>query len=323
LTQQLLAFSRKQIVQPVVLDLNDLVTEVARLLGRLIGEHITLAVQLESGPTTIKADPGQIRQILVNLASNARDAMAKGGTLTISTANVELDEAFARVHLSLTPGAYVALTVSDTGAGMDEATKKRIFEPFFTTKPVGKGTGMGLATVFGIVKQSGGAIWVYSEPERGTSFKIYVPRSREDAVGPQATATDAVAPRGTEAILLAEDDAAVREWVEAVLARQGYTVLAAKTPEEALALSVDRPAALLLTDVVMPGFSGWELYERMRKVRPGIRALFMSGFADDATLQRAVLDSDTPFLQKPFTGTALARKVREVLDRPPRREDRL
>jgi PAS domain S-box-containing protein len=321
LTQQLLAFSRKQIVQPVVLNLNELVADVTRLLGRVIGEHITLAVHLEPGPATIKADPGQIKQILVNLASNARDAMGKGGTLTVSTANVDLDEAFARVHLALTPGAYVALTVSDSGTGMDEATKTRIFEPFFTTKPVGKGTGMGLATVFGIVKQSGGSIWVYSEPGRGTSFKIYLPRVREGPAETLAAATDPIAPKGIETILVAEDDTAVRVWVEAVLKAQGYTVLAAANPEDALAVAADRPAALLLSDVVMPGFSGWELYERVRKLRPGIRALFMSGFADDATLQRAVLDTDTPFLQKPFTGTELARKVRDVLDRPLRGQD--
>ncbi len=322
LTQQLLAFSRKQIVQPVVLNLNDLVTDVARLLGRLIGEHITLTVELDAGSATVKADRGQIHQILVNLASNARDAMAGGGTLTISTANVELDETFAQGHLSAAPGAYVALTVSDTGGGMDEATKKRIFEPFFTTKPVGKGTGMGLATVFGIVKQSGGSIWVYSEPGRGTSFKIYLPRVREDATDARGTPTAATAPRGTEAILLAEDDNAVRGWVEAVLKQHGYTVFAARNPEEALAMAATQPAVLLLTDVVMPGLSGWELYERLRKTQPAIRALFMSGFADDATLQRSVLDSDTPFLQKPFTGQALARKVRDVLDRPRHGEDR-
>jgi two-component system cell cycle sensor histidine kinase/response regulator CckA len=317
LTKQLLAFSRKQILQPVPLDLNALVTGASRMLQPLIGEHVQLRLSLQADLAPIVADPGQIEQVLINLAINARDAMDHGGILTIETANVTLDEAAAGRHLADGPGTFVLLAVGDTGTGMDEETKKRIFEPFFTTKAPGKGTGMGLASAFGIVQQSGGFISVYSELGYGSTFKMYFPPGD---VRPEAARVESASTMlpGSETILLAEDDPGVRALVGAVLKRSGYAVLVAALPSEALSIAGerDRRIDLLLTDVIMPGMSGSELCRRVQAMRPGLRVLYMSGFADDTVVHHGVLDPDTPFLQKPFTGPALAQKIRETLDRP-------
>jgi PAS domain S-box-containing protein len=320
LTRQLLAFSHKQILRPVILDVNDLVTETTRMLDRLIGEHIGLELKLQPDLDRVQADPGQIELILVNLVVNARDAMPDGGTLTIETAGVELDAEYGRSHLDVEPGRYVMLRVSDTGMGMDEATRRRIFEPFFTTKERGKGTGLGLATVFDIARQTGGAISVYSEPGLGATFRVYLPAVA--ATRPVAAAAPAAgAPSGTETILLAEDETAVRLLVEKILARRGYRVLPAANPAEALQIaSAERGSIdLLVSDVVMPLMSGADLYMKLREARPELRVLFMSGFADDAIARHGVLASGAPFIQKPFTGPALAQKVRESIDQRPAR----
>jgi PAS domain S-box-containing protein len=317
LTHQLLAFSRKQVLQPRVLDLNATVASTEKLLRRLIGEDIRLVAKLGSGLGQVKADPGQIEQVIMNLAVNARDAMPAGGQLTIETANVEMDEAYVRGHPLAEPGRYVMLAVSDTGIGMDEQTKAHIFEPFFTTKEMGKGTGLGLATVYGIVKQSGGFIWLYSEPGQGTSFKIYLPLVEESA---QRHATPAAAklPRGTETILVVEDAPAVRAVTRQVLERQGYVVLEAPNGEAALVLATKHhgPIHLLLTDVVMPGVNGRQLSEQLARPRPDMLVLFTSGYTDDSVVRHGILESGIAYLQKPFTPDGLARKVREVLDSP-------
>jgi len=260
-------------------------------------------------------DPGQMEQVLMNLVVNARDAMPKGGTLTIETANVELDATYAEDHEGVTPGPHVMVAVTDTGHGMDRATLGRIFEPFFTTKEAGKGTGLGLSTVFGIVKQSGGHIWVYSEIDKGTTFKLYFPRA-QTGTRRASVVTPAVSPRGTERILLVEDEDQVRALAKAVLARQGYDVHVAESGAAALALfeKLDGQIDLLLTDVVMPKMSGRELAEKLSPVRPKLKVLFMSGYTDDTVVHHGVLDSGFAFLQKPITPDALARKVREVLD---------
>ena len=320
LTRQLLAFSRRQILQPAVIDLNALVTDVAALLGRLIGEDIRLNLQLDSSLGRTKTDPGQIEQVIVNLAINARDAMATGGTLTVQTMNVDVDDQFFRRHgFANESGStrFVVLSISDTGCGIDAAVKKRIFEPFFTTKPKGKGTGLGLATVYGIVKQSGGSIWVYSEPGQGATFKIYLPRT-DQPVTPDAVVASVVPTplRGSETILLVEDEETVRMLSLAILERQGYRVLVAADAHQAMSIAEreDAPIGLLVTDVVMPGESGPELYVRLGPRRPEMRVLFLSGYTDDAIVKRGVLKPGTPFLQKPFTATALSMKVRELLD---------
>jgi PAS domain S-box-containing protein len=315
LTRQLLAFSRRQVIQPRVLDLNDVVTRTESLLRRVIGEDIDLASHLTASLGRVSADPGQLEQILMNLCVNARDAMPSGGHLTIETANVDLDDAFVNRHRGALAGPHAMLAVSDTGVGMDEATQARIFEPFFTTKERGHGTGLGLATVFGIVKQSGGSIWVYSELGRGTTFKIYFPQVREE-VAPTVAETVATDVRGTETILVAEDQRGIREIVRVALTRYGYTVLTADRGAEALRIVREHsgPIDLLLTDVVMPVMSGRELVARVQQTHPNIKILYTSGYTDDAMIRHGVLDPGAAFLEKPFRPLALVKKVREVLD---------
>jgi PAS domain S-box-containing protein len=316
LTRQLLAFGRKQILQPVPVNLNDIVTDMTKLLRRLIGEDVQLTAKLDPALKKIKADPGQIEQVLVNLVVNARDAMPQGGNLTIETATVELDQEYAGSHLGVLPGHYVMLAVSDTGTGMDEATQACIFDPFFTTKEKGKGTGLGLSTVYGIVKQSGGHIWVYSEPDHGTTFKVYLPQL---AIAPQkiqVKVVESALPAGSETILLVEDEEVVRGLAKKILEQSGYKVLAAARGEEAIRLGREctEPIHLLLTDVVMPETSGKQVADRLRELLPGLRVVFMSGYTDEAIVHHGVLDSNVEFIQKPFTPNALVRKVREVLD---------
>ena len=318
LTRQLLAFSRQQVLAPRVVNLSAVVQSVEKMLHRVIGEDVELVTSLDPDVGAVKADVGQLEQVLMNLAVNARDAMPTGGKLTLETGNVEHDPDYAREQQAGPVRRFVMLAVSDTGVGMDEATKARIFEPFFTTKEPGKGTGLGLATVYGIVQQSGGFIWVYSEPGRGTTFKIYLPQvdAPPDAAGVAATEL----PRGTETVLLVEDAAAVRAAVRQVLERQGYTVLEAPHGNAALALATahDGPIHLLLTDVVMPGLSGRQVADQLKQLRPDTRVLYASGYTDDAVVRHGVLEAGIAYLQKPFTTGSLARKVRETLDRPPR-----
>ncbi len=314
LTRQLLAFSRQQVLVPQVLDLNSVVADVNNMLRRLIGEDIDLVTVEGHDLWRVKADPGQIEQVILNLAVNARDAMPQGGKLTIKTANVMLEDAYARSHYPLKPGPYVMLAVSDTGCGMDEGTRAYIFEPFFTTKAKGMGTGLGLATVYGIIKQSRGYIWAESEEGRGTTFTIYLPRT-EEPLGAAEEAAAAAPPRGTETVLLVEDEGEVRTLVRRGLENSGYTVLEAAQGEEALQVSAQYqgPIHLLLTDVVMPGMSGRELAQRLTPLRHEMKVLYMSGYADDAILRYGVLASGAAFLWKPFTADAVAQKVREVL----------
>jgi two-component system cell cycle sensor histidine kinase/response regulator CckA len=316
LTRQLLAFSRKQVLAPRVLDPNALVREIERMLGRLIGADVSLASSLDPGLGRVRADPGQLEQVVLNLAVNARDAMPKGGHLTIETRNVEIDDEYARLVPNLRPGPYVLLAVTDTGVGMDPETKAHIFEPFFTTKEAGKGTGLGLATVYGIVDQSGGHIDVYSEPGRGTTFKIYLPRVTETDTPSTVGEGWQKVPRGTETILLADDDQGVRALSRLALVSYGYTVLEAADGVEAARVGTAYPGPihLLATDLVMPRAGGREAAERLRPVHPETRVLFLSGYTDDSLVRHGVLEDGVAFLQKPFTPTTLARKVREVLD---------
>jgi PAS domain S-box-containing protein len=317
LTRQLLAFSRQQVIEPRNLALNDAVQAASKMLNRVIGEDIELAFLPGADPITVRMDPGQLEQIVMNLAINSRDAMPQGGKLTIETSAVTLDAEHAAAHWPSVPGRFALLAVSDTGIGMDEQTRARIFEPFFTTKEIGKGTGLGLATVYGIVKQSGGFIWVYSEPGQGAVFKIYLPLLDQ----PVATADQAFAPvvhaRGTETILLAEDSGAVRTAAKHILERQGYTVIGAPSGKAAINIlgKWQLPIHLLLTDVIMPEMSGRELAEEFLALRPDGKVLFMSGYTDDAVVLHGLLESGLAFLQKPFTPDALASKVREVLDK--------
>jgi len=318
LTRQLLAFSRQQVLAPQIVNLGDVVYGVEKMLRRVIGEDVDLVTVLGPDVGAVKADVGQIEQVLMNLAVNARDAMPTGGKLTIETANVEHDPDYAREQEAAAVSRFVMLAVSDTGTGMDEATKARIFEPFFTTKELGKGTGLGLATVYGIVRQSGGFIWVYSEPGLGTTFKIYLPQVDEGAVAAAAGAKTApgTSHRGTETVLLVEDAAAVRSVIHEALVRQGYAVLDAPNGGEALRVAESHagPIHLLLTDVVMPGLSGRQLSDQLTRIRPETRVLYTSGYTDDAVVRHGVLESGIAYLQKPFTVEGLARKVREVLD---------
>jgi PAS domain S-box-containing protein len=316
LTRQLLAFSRQQVLAPQVLDLNALVAEVEKMLRRLIGEDIDLVMVPGAELGRVKADPGQIEQILVNLAVNARDAMPEGGKLVIETANVELDDAYARRHPVVNPGRYVMLAMSDTGTGMDAATQAHIFEPFFTTKEHGKGTGLGLSTVYGIVKQSGGFVWVYSEPGLGSTFKIYLPLIEDAAESVPGSEGRELPFGGSETILLVEDEEAVRTLASRILQERGYKVLESASPEDALQIAEQHqePIALLLTDVVLPKMSGRKIAEHLTHLRPNMKVLYMSGYTDDAIVRNGVLYANTAFLQKPFAPAALARKVREVLD---------
>ncbi len=316
LVQQLLAFSRRQVLQPKVLDLNLVVTTMDSMLRRLIGENIDLLVLREEALWAVKADPGQVEQVVMNLVVNARDSMPQGGRLTIETRNVELDESYARGHMGARPGAYVVLAVSDTGSGMDTETQAHLFEPFFTTKDKGRGTGLGLSMVYGIVKQSDGHVWVYSEVGRGSTIKIYLPRVEGTATPPVEVAPAAVAVRGSETVLLVEDERLVREMLVEILRGSGYTVMAAGDGEEALALSQQCEGAihLLVTDVVMPGMSGRALAERLTILRPETRVLYISGYAEDAIVRHGILDPGLSFLSKPVTPDALLRKMRELLD---------
>jgi two-component system cell cycle sensor histidine kinase/response regulator CckA len=308
------ADGRKQVLQVQVFDLHVVVDNMRRLVERTIGEDIIITTVGSPDRGRVKADPTQIEQVIMNLVVNARDAMPRGGRLALETADAELDETYARLHPEVRPGPYVMLAVSDAGVGMDPETQAQIFEPFFTTKEPGKGTGLGLATVYGIVKQSGGHISVYSEPGHGTTFKVYLPRvagSLTVAPPEPAGKTDP----GWETILLVEDEEGVRELAQEILEAEGYKVLVASGPEEAL-LTVERHDAtihLLVTDVVMPQASGPELVERLQAVRPDVRVLYMSGYADAAIVQHGELDAGLPFIQKPFTPSALTRKVREAL----------
>jgi PAS domain S-box-containing protein len=311
LVRQLLAFSRKQVLQPKVLDLNAVVEDAQQMLRPLIGEDISLVTTLAPVLGRVKADPIQLEQVLVNLAVNARDAMSEGGTLSVETADVELDEGFAAQHAGAASGSYVVLRVRDTGTGMDEATRAQIFEPFFTTKQVGKGTGLGLATVYGIVKQHGGYVTVESELGRGSTFAVYLPRVEEEPEA-EPEVTTAPGPHG-KTILLVDDDEEVLTLAANVLRLEGYVVLEASTPTAALAICAEHkdPIDLLLTDVVMPVMSGRALAERVRPLRPEARIMYMSGYPGDVIGQHGVLDSGS-FVQKPFTPSALAAKVREA-----------
>jgi CheY-like chemotaxis protein len=315
LTRQLLTFSRHQIVEPQLVDLNEVVNRVSSMLKRLIGEDIELSAQLSAPLDGVRADPGQIEQIVVNLAVNARDAMPDGGRLTIQTSNVVIDEAFAAQHPGVATGPHVLLSVSDSGIGMDQQTRAHLFEPFFTTKRRGEGTGLGLSTVYGIVKQSGGMISVYSEPGHGASFKILLPTAapsaERDVERPAAASLS-----GSETILVAEDQPEVRSIMRAILSRHGYKVLIVPDGETALQALGDQGDAidLLLTDVVMPTMGGAELVRRIAGIAPRVKVLYASGYTEDGVVRQGVVDRGIFFLQKPFSSTALLTKVREVLD---------
>ena len=316
LTRQLLAFSRQQVLQPRVINVNEVVGNLSAMLTRLIGEDVELVASLTEKAGPVKADPFQLEQVIMNLAVNARDAMPRGGKLTIETANVVLDEHYTGGHPDVKPGSYVMIAVSDTGVGMDSETRARIFEPFFTTKELGKGTGLGLSTVYGIVKQSNGHMWVYSEPGQGATFKVYLPVHLEpDEVLPTPPPARVV-PRGWETILVVEDEESLLNLVAEILRDAGYNVMSAHGPKEALRLIAEHrePVHMVLTDVVMPGMSGRELADLVISGRPGTRVLYMSGYTDNAIVHHGVLDAGVTYIQKPFTPDALIKCVREVLD---------
>jgi PAS domain S-box-containing protein len=316
LTRQLLAFSRKQVVAPRTIDLSKVVSGIESLLRRLIGEDVKLVASFAPRLWPVRADPGQVEQVIMNLAVNARDAMPKGGTLTIETRNVELDETYTREHTGVSPGPYAMLAVSDTGTGMDEETKAHLFEPFFTTKEQGKGTGLGLSTVYGIVHQFGGHVWVYSELGIGTAFKVYLPKLSGRATSRPSLARLPAVERGAETVLLVEDEESIRRLAADVLRGGGYTVLEAPLPSAAIAISESEkgPIHVLVTDIVMPEMSGPDLAEAIRARHPAIRTLFMSGYANDSVFNHHVLEAGAPFLEKPFRPADLTRKVRQVLE---------
>jgi hypothetical protein len=316
LTRQLLAFSRKQVLKPVVLDLNSVVEEMDKLLRRVMGEHIDLLCVLEPDLANVRADRTQLEQVLVNLAVNARDAMPHGGKITVRTGHRRLTEQDMADHDDLEPGYFVSLSVSDTGTGMDAETRERLFEPFFTTKGQGKGTGLGLATVYGIVKQSGGDIVVDSKPGQGSTFRILLPCVEVPVTQNRHTETNQEVPSGTETVLLVEDEEAVRALASRTLARAGYKVTTVANAEEALHAVEEGPEQfqMLVTDVVLPAMSGDELARSVRESHPSISILFISGFMDNASVREGVLEQGLPFLQKPFTPRRLAERVREVLD---------
>lgn len=317
LTNQLLAFSRRQIIQPRVMNVNAVVGQTEKMLRRLLGEDIQLAFDLKAEDGNIRADLNQIAQAIVNLAVNARDAMPTGGRISVETENVYLDENYVRTHLGVQPGDFVMIAMSDTGEGMDAATRQRIFEPFFTTKQQGKGTGLGLATVYGMVKQAGGDIWVYSEVGQGTTFKLYFPRVRE-AVSDQAAGEREGPTAAGETVLVVEDETAVRDLTVKMLKQLGYMVLAAASGEEALAISASHPGRIsaLITDVVMPQMSGRQVADQLLAARPEIRVLYLSGYTEHTVIHHGVLETGVDFLPKPFSREALGRKVREILGRP-------
>jgi CheY-like chemotaxis protein len=315
LTRQLLQFSRQQVLQPRIASLWSIVSEMEEMLRRLIGEHIELHILPRKATRKVKIDLVQMQQVIMNLVVNARDAMSNGGKIIIEIADVDLDEEYARTHVDVKAGPHLMLAVSDNGCGMSPETQARLFEPFFTTKEQGKGTGLGLSTVYGIVKQSGGHIWVYSEPGKGTSFKVYFPAAHEKS----AEVSNPVLPliqSGGETILVAEDEEPIAALVQDILSARGYKVLVALTVDEAIRLSEQKTENihLLLTDIVMPKFSGKELARRIRQTRPSMKVLYMSGYTNDTIVHHGVLEDSTEFLEKPFTPSVLARRVREVLD---------
>lgn len=303
-------------LQPSIINLNAVILDVDKMLRRLISENVQIVTRPEANLGSIKADLGQMEQVLLNLVINARDAMPSGGTITIETGNMKLDETYASQHAGVHPGSYVMLAISDTGVGMDEHTKSHIFEPFFTTKEMGKGSGLGLATVYGVVQQSGGHVWVYSEPGRGSTFKVYLPRVEGEGAGRAASGEERPTIRGNETILVAEDDRQVRDLSVAVLKACGYLVLGVENAHDAEQVCGQHNGEihLLLTDVVMREMSGPELALRVQKIRPKTKVLFMSGYTDSAIVHQGVLDRGIAFLPKPFTPAALSVKVREVLD---------
>ena len=318
LTHQLLAFSRGQIIEPKVINLNGLILNIGELIRRLIGEDIELVTIPAPDLDLVKVDPCQVEQVLMNLVVNARDTMPEGGKVTIETNNVSLDAKHARQHAEASPGRYVTLSVSDTGIGITEEVKAHLFEPFFTTKEKGKGTGLGLATCYGIVKQSSGYIEVNSEPGRGTTFIIYLPRTEEQAKPEPGNLENGQIPRGTETVLLAEDEPAVRTMVATILQRQGYRVLQAANGDEALRLAqlhAEEEIHVLMTDVVMPQMGGVELAGRFSIERPGSKVIFTSGYAEQPFIHQNILASSMEFIRKPFKPVALAYKIREVLDK--------
>jgi CheY-like chemotaxis protein len=316
LTKQLLAFSRRQVLEPTAVNINTLVTGIRPMLSRLIGEHVDLISILADDLCAVRADSGQLEQVILNLVVNARDAMPSGGRVTVETANVELDESFSQ-EVKVHPGEYVMLAVSDNGVGMGEVTKRRLFEPFFTTKEAGKGTGLGLATVYGIVKQSGGYIWVFSQPGQGATFKVYLPcTDLDDKTEPAIVSNEAFA-AATETVLVVEDENAVRLLTRRILEQAGYRVFDAANPQQADALFERHPDQfnLVVTDVVMPGSSGPQMFERMLLLRPDLKVLYVSGYTDDTIVHQGILNPGIALLQKPFTADALNRRVRDVLDR--------
>ncbi len=317
LTSQLLTFSRRQIVRPRVICVNTILAETEKMLRRLIGEDILLVLKPAPEAGNVRADPGHIEQAVVNLVVNARDAMPNGGNITIETANTTLDATYARSHLGVNPGDFVMIAVSDTGHGMDAETRRHIFEPFYTTKPKGKGTGLGLATVYGMVKQSGGDIWVYSEPGKGTTFKLYFPRVAEPAAVSEIRGVEMAKVHGSETILVVEDEDAVRDLTVAILRQLGYGVLAASSGQEALATAQAYPSdiSLLVTDVVMPGMSGKQLADALLLTRPEMRVLYVSGYTENTVLNQGGLGPGVDFLPKPFNRQIIAGRIRQMLDR--------